>query len=459
MIWFSKIGFLNRGLLITIYIFIILLTRKGLNRRGSKYAVMILWGMLLLRLLLPYSISIVVMPEQRWLYRLTYPFITVWDFIYHVSNEIGDFFPALHRFVVAGAVGIYILYQVLNTDRVLSRAEEISPSKRMKKYMRRVPCRRKVRLFVNNDLKAPVTYGIFSPKIVLQDRILGDDILLKYVLVHEMTHVAKFDVLWNHLKNLLLCLYWYNPLVWLMSRILNEDLEVLCDKLVVERTGGKEFNKNEYIYVMCNVMMEGIQRHRTPLEGVLGLNPTVERMVTLKKMRKDKIGKVLSLVVAMFLTTAFVYAEKYDPPVVIELEGGGEVEERIVNTDDRTEELVENEYFSLDMEAQALPLAVDIDEKVTLRAFGNKSHTFDMSSYTEGRHTGFTTRISDTSSRGPIEYKVLIEEGDKIIFSKTYYGDVNLRTRSTKVNKDYTVTIINLSNAKLNYNIRLKSYK
>ncbi|MGL5439228.1 MAG: M56 family metallopeptidase [Filifactoraceae bacterium] len=66
---------------------------------------------------------------------------------------------------------------------------------------------------------------------------MHDDELLKFVLIHELTHIKRFDMVFTHIKNLVACLQWYNLFILVAFRYTEDDIEVLCDKLVIERIG------------------------------------------------------------------------------------------------------------------------------------------------------------------------------------------------------------------------------
>ncbi len=464
MLQITSIGFLERSILIIGYVVLALLIRKHLNKNSLKYSMMILWGIVLLRLVIPYTILFQVPKKENTIgATMLFPIIFTNKVTTYLSENISSFLPEVNRIIVMVIVVAYVVFQMIKISRVFRNAKEISIDRKLYKHLiKAVPIKREMRVFINNDLKAPITYGVLNPKIIIQDRILEDEIMLRYVLAHEMTHIKKFDVVWNHLKNILVCIYWYNPFVWLMSNYITEDLEALCDKLVIERTKNRENNKLEYMYVMFQVLTQGKQKKETA--GItLKLSPTVERMVILKTMKTRKIG-ILTMVVALLIfTTAFAHVEETDMPTttiignaenyVINLD---EIHfEEDINQDNRTTVVSENAK-----EDERLYVIADINESCSLESLGgSKTHKFTMYNFYGGVHKNFTTKISNVSSSGRVDYKVVIEEGKNIIFSRSFYGDITLKTEKAKSNRDYKVTVINNSNTSLNYDISIQSYR
>lgn len=60
------------------------------------------------------------------------------------------------------------------------------------------------------------------------------------VVAHEKAHIARGDVFWKPLGYLFLCVYWFNPLVWLAYVLFCRDIEFACDERVIGRLAEKE---------------------------------------------------------------------------------------------------------------------------------------------------------------------------------------------------------------------------
>jgi len=92
----------------------------------------------------------------------------------------------------------------------------------------------RVRLFESADVAMPVTLGVLRPTIVLppvatswsEERRLA-------VLVHELAHVLRKDVLTCLTARIACALHWLNPLVWRAARKLRDECERACDDLVI----------------------------------------------------------------------------------------------------------------------------------------------------------------------------------------------------------------------------------
>ena len=56
---------------------------------------------------------------------------------------------------------------------------------------------------------------------------------LAYVLAHEYVHIRRFDSIRKLVLIVVLCVHWFNPLVWVMYILANRDIELSCDEAVV----------------------------------------------------------------------------------------------------------------------------------------------------------------------------------------------------------------------------------
>lgn len=95
-----------------------------------------------------------------------------------------------------------------------------------------------VTLRLSYDISSPCVIGLFKPHVLLTDSFETDE--LYWVLKHELTHIKNKDILIKFTIAFLRCLYWFNPLVHLMSKKISEDCELHCDERVIENSSKEE---------------------------------------------------------------------------------------------------------------------------------------------------------------------------------------------------------------------------
>lgn len=95
-------------------------------------------------------------------------------------------------------------------------------------------------VYVAEGLPSPCLFGVFRPAVYVTPQAVENPDTLRHVLAHELTHYAHKDHLWSLLRCLALALHWYNPLVWLAVVLSKQDGELACDEGAVARLGEGE---------------------------------------------------------------------------------------------------------------------------------------------------------------------------------------------------------------------------
>ena len=90
------------------------------------------------------------------------------------------------------------------------------------------------KLFHSARCRAPLSVGLFRPRILLPDQSKHwDTAKLDAVLAHEQAHVHRLDPLVEWLAMLNRCIYWFHPLAWWLRRKLAVLAEQACDEAVL----------------------------------------------------------------------------------------------------------------------------------------------------------------------------------------------------------------------------------
>ncbi len=97
---------------------------------------------------------------------------------------------------------------------------------------------RRVRLWRNDAIGAPVTWGIVRPIILVPagfEELPAES--RDAVIRHELAHIQAHDFLMRGLAEIARALIWFQPLVWIMWRQLREEQELACDNCVLAAGG------------------------------------------------------------------------------------------------------------------------------------------------------------------------------------------------------------------------------
>ena len=88
---------------------------------------------------------------------------------------------------------------------------------------------------VEAGLPAPCLFGLLRPAIYLTPGAAETPESLRHVLAHETTHARHLDHLWTFLRGVCLALYWFDPLVWIAAAAAKADCELACDEGALAR--------------------------------------------------------------------------------------------------------------------------------------------------------------------------------------------------------------------------------
>lgn len=88
---------------------------------------------------------------------------------------------------------------------------------------------RRPRLLVCRGLKVPMLAGLLRPAVLLpQGSMTGEE--LGCSLLHELTHYRRRDIWLKTLAMWVNTVYWFDPLMWYMVRLVERDTELACDE-------------------------------------------------------------------------------------------------------------------------------------------------------------------------------------------------------------------------------------
>ena len=446
---------LYKSLKSIIILILILFFRRRLNLKSTKGANIILWTLLLVYLIFPKDIlfSVKTYEASKLIKTIFAPSILINLAAIYITYN----FPSISRFnriVGSSLVIIYTIYQFIKFKKALSNSLELKDRTHLNNCLKKFNIRREVKIYINDDLDTPITYGIFRPKIILQKSILKDWDLLDHVLTHELVHIERYHILLSHLKNLIICLYWYNPFLILSLKYFEKDIEINCDKVVIEKIGDSQENRKNY----CQSLLKLLERQRENDKFVLNLSPTKERILTMKNWKKTLSGTFTLIFLLFLYIPVFTNAIEVDENEVISDTEG--IKEVYVNVDNRVEEITDEEYENLDLDEILLN---DIgknyaNKKEMIPAFDHIDYKFNFQSFYEDDQKGFTIKTSEMHSKRGIDYRVLIVENGERIYESRFNEGKNLKIRVNGGN-NYKVIIDNESDNPLTYKINISLWR
>ena len=173
-------------------------------------------------------------------------------------------------------------------------------------------------VYVCDQIKAPFILGFFRPRIYLPSSLGGET--LKHVLAHERAHLRRRDHLWKPLGFLLLALHWFNPLCWLAYILLCRDIEGACDEKVIRDMDREQLA--DYSQALLDMSFPRRRIAACPLAfGEVGVKERVKGILNYKK------PAFWVLLAAVLASGALAVCLMTDPPAKAESPGPGAEDE------------------------------------------------------------------------------------------------------------------------------------
>jgi len=281
---------------------------RALLRRSSKWIRCILWGIVAVRLICPFS------PESKLSLIPSVETIPV-NIVRHSSRPIADReAPVSYRSPdpvvgetlapglsgrspygwtdiagpawMAGTLGllIYALVLYLRLRKKVSEAVLFRDN-----------------IWMGDAVKAPFILGIIRPRIYLSSGT--EESQLRYVLAHEQAHLKRRDHWWKLLGYLLLSIYWFNPLSWAAYILFCRDIELACDEKVIR--GFEERERKSYSNALLSCSMQRKLVVSYPL--AFGETAVKERVKSVMNYKKPAFLLLsASLAICMMVAVCFL---------------------------------------------------------------------------------------------------------------------------------------------------------
>ena len=135
-------------------------------------------------------------------------------------------------------------------------------------------------IYICDAVKSPFILGIIRPRIYLSSSLSEEE--MAYIIAHESAHLKRKDHLWKPFGYLLLCIYWFNPLCWVAYIMLCKDIELACDEKVIRDMDFEDKKKYSRVLLSCATQRRLVMM--CPLAfGEVGVKDRVKLVLNYKK--------------------------------------------------------------------------------------------------------------------------------------------------------------------------------
>lgn len=164
---------------------------------------------------------------------------------------------------VAVLFALWLVYGALSVSRIVRRSRPLDQPDWLNPLWEvadRLGLDQAPRLLRSEDAKMPFACGLLEPTIVLPAECDGWTLdRRRAVLLHELAHVRRRDLIGHTVGRFACALYWFHPLVWTAAKRLRSESERACDDLAIN-CGARASDYAEHLLDIVT----GVRHHATP---------------------------------------------------------------------------------------------------------------------------------------------------------------------------------------------------
>ena len=271
------------------WLVLVVLALRLVLKRAPKWVNVLLWGMVALRLMLPFSIesALSLIPSAETLSPEVVrfdPAPTITSGVEFIDNAVN---PSLSESFAAAplasvnplyvwtylagwvwliGLGAMLLYALVSYLRLRRRVSVSLPIQD--------------HIYLCDAISSPFILGVVKPRIYLPSGL--DEVQRQNVLAHEQAHLARRDHWWKPLGFALLAVYWFNPVLWLAYALLCRDIELACDERVIRTMDESAVKTYSTVLLACSMPRKAVIT--CPLAfGEVGVKERVRNALRYKK--------------------------------------------------------------------------------------------------------------------------------------------------------------------------------
>ena len=265
------------------------LVLRLISKRVPKWVNVLLWGIVALRLMLPFSVesALSLIPSAETVSPAVVQFDpapTITSGVSIIDNAVNPSLSEHFAAVPTASVNpLYVWTEIAGWVWLIGLGAMLLYA--LVSYLRlrrRVSVSLCVRenIYLCDAISSPFILGVVKPRIYLPSGL--DEVQRQNVLSHERAHLARRDHWWKPLGFVLLAVYWFNPVLWLAYTLLCRDIELACDERVIRTMDESAVKTYSTVLLACSMPRKAVIT--CPLAfGEVGIKERVKNALHYKK--------------------------------------------------------------------------------------------------------------------------------------------------------------------------------
>ena len=265
------------------------LVLRLVSKRSPKWMNVLLWGIVALRLVLPFSVesALSLIPSAETVSPAVVQFDpapTITSGVSVIDNAVNPSLSEHFSAVPTASVNpLYVWTEIAGWVWLIGLGAMLLYA--LVSYLR---LRRRVsvslpvqdHIYLCDAISSPFILGVVKPHIYLPSGL--DEVQRQNVLSHEQAHLARRDHWWKPLGFALLAVYWFNPVLWLAYALLCRDIELACDERVIRTMDESAVKTYSTVLLACSMPRKAVIT--CPLAfGEVGVKERVRNALHYKK--------------------------------------------------------------------------------------------------------------------------------------------------------------------------------
>ena len=241
------------------------LVLRLVSKRSPKWMNVLLWGIVALRLVLPFSVesALSLIPSAETVSPAVVQFDpapTITSGVKIIDNAVNPSLSEHFAAVPTMSVNpLYVWTEIAGWVWLIGLGAMLLYA--LVSYLRlrwRVSVSLCVRenIYLCDAISSPFILGVVKPHIYLPSGL--DEVQRQNVLAHEQAHLARRDHWWKPLGFALLAVYWFNPVLWLAYTLLCRDIELACDERVIRTMDESAVKTYSTVLLACSMPRKAV---------------------------------------------------------------------------------------------------------------------------------------------------------------------------------------------------------
>ncbi|WP_372369275.1 M56 family metallopeptidase [Candidatus Uabimicrobium sp. HlEnr_7] len=295
----------------------------------------------------------------------------------------------------------------------------------------------------NQFVDSPCVVGILSPRIILPDYIIQEWSLSKLtpVVLHELAHIKRKDLLIVWLQSIAQLIYFFHPLVWYINQKISQEREFICDDLAIEY-----FDNRCKDYARILIEFTSLRQRKIFLTSLTlsfsqkksFLQRRVVRIMNIDYIVSRKMNKTHFLLLGFIISSICLFADegnsdlKQDKKVKVLEERVKKLEEQVTRYAVRNQKISEQQFKAKERMRQDLLLysAEKLQEIENLYQKANQNRRNEQANgnlkqllkkYTKSNRAGCAILYLAQMSQGKKREEYLLKAIEN--YNDCYYGD------------------------------------